>query len=449
MRVFSRFIFVSLALMCWSGISFAQSLIIDQITAVVGSNVILQSDIESQYQQMRSQGFHSSGDMKCEVFEDLLVQKLLLNQAKIDSVEVSESQVEMQLNQRLEFFINQIGSEEKLEAYFNKTILEIKDDFRDLIRDQLVTQRMQGDITEDVNVTPSETRRFFNSMHTDSIPLVNAQVEYQQIVLYPPFTDEAIFDVKERLLNIRKRIVDGENFTTLAVLYSEDPGSATRGGEIGFASRADLDPEYAKAAFALKDRGVSKIVESEFGYHIIQLIERRGDRVNTRHILMKPKINPEAMVNVRSRADSLVSMLKVDSISFENAARLFSGDKQTRVNGGLVVNQMNGNTRFELDKIPVADFNVIRGMNVAEVSSAYETRDERGQRVIKIIKLKSRTEPHRANLKDDYLLLQEMALADKKSKVLNDWIEEKQKSTYIHIDDSYKNCQFEFKGWVK
>jgi len=284
---------------------------IDRIVAVVGDNTVLQSDVESMYLQYRAQGIPSSGDLKCEILEEYLGQMLLLNQAQIDSIEISESQVEMQLDSRLDYFINQIGSRERLEEYFNKTILEIKEDFRDLIRDQLITNQMQSNIAFDVTVTPSEVRQFYNRLPDDSIPNIDSKIKMRQISMYPPVTETAKLEVRERLLDLRKRILEGENFRTLAVLYSEGP-SAPQGGEIGFLGRAELDPEYSKVAFSLKEGQVSNIVESAFGFHVIQLIERRDDKANTRHILMKPKVDPNGSEKTIIQLDSLANVIRKD-----------------------------------------------------------------------------------------------------------------------------------------
>lgn len=427
---------------------FAQEMIIDQVVGIVGDNMILLSDIEKQYQQMRAQGYTSKGDAKCEIFEDFLSQKLLVAQAKIDSVQVSSGEVELQLNNRMDFFIEQIGSEEELEAYFNKTIIEIKEDLRDAIKEQMVTQKMQGEIIGEVKVTPSDVKEYFNSLPKDSVPIINSQLEIKEIVLHPDYSDEAIFSVKERLLDLRKRILDGESFATLAVLYSED-GSATRGGEIGFMGKGELDPEYAKTAFGLKKGGISTIVESEFGYHIIQLIDRKDDKVNTRHILIKPRISPVAITNAKSKLDSLSLVIKKDSISFERAALIYSQDKKSRMSGGVRINQKNLTTRFAPDDFAPAEYYVLRDLAEGEISKPYESIDETGKKVYKIVKLVKRYEPHVANLKSDYDFLKESAIQSIKEKKLQNWLNEKIESTYVRIDDGFKKCEYQNKGWLK
>lgn len=425
----------------------AQPMMIDRVVGIVGDYTILQSEVENQYLQYRAQGVNFP-DMRCFILKDFLEQKLLLNQAKIDSIEVSESTVELQLDQRLRFFISQIGSEEEMEDYFGKSMLEIKEDLRQVLREQMITQQMQSQITQDVKITPSEVKKFYRSLPPDSIPSIDALVEVQQIMLYPPLGEEAIFEVKDRLLELRRRIMEGDSFETLAILYSEGP-SAAEGGDIGFMSRGELDPEYAKTAFLLKEGGVSKIVESEFGYHIIQLVERRGDRIRTRHILMKPKVNLEARKKAMSKLDSIADLIRKDSISFDRAARYYSQDKNTAVNKGLMVNPNDNSSKFELKQLETKDYLVARDLKVGEISDPFESVDENGKVAYKILKLKSRTDPHKANLKQDYMLIQSMALNDKKNRVIQDWIREKQKETYYRIDPSYKDCQFLKESWGK
>lgn len=427
------------------GNAWSQPKMIDQVAGVVGDYIILQSDVENQFLQYRAQGINMP-DLKCMIFKDFLEQKLLLNQAKIDSIEVAESTVELQLDQRMQFFINQIGSQEELEEYFNKSLLEIKEDFREALRNQLITGQMQNQITGTVKITPSEVRKFYNSMPVDSIPFIDAQVEIQQIVSYPPLEDDAVFEVKERLLELRRRIMEGESFETLAILYSEGP-SASNGGDIGFSAKGELDPEYAKEAFSLKQNGVSKIVESDFGFHIIQLIERRDDRVRTRHILMKPKITMDARQKAIERLDSISMFIKADSLSFERAARLFSEDKNTAINQGILVNPKTGSSKFELKDLDTKDYLVARDMEVGEISDPFETVDENGKVIYKIIRILSKTDPHRANLQQDYMLLQQMALEEKKTKVIQDWIAEKRQETYYRIDPSFMECEVISEEW--
>jgi peptidyl-prolyl cis-trans isomerase SurA len=448
-EIFKQYLYRFSGLMAISLLLFAplaaQPIMVDKIVGVVGKNQILYSDVEDQYMQLKAQGVKPMPS-KCEMFEDLLAQKLLVNQAAVDSILVDESQVELELSERINYFVGQIGSEEKLMEYFGKSILEIKEDMRDAIRDQMLMQRMRGEITADMSVTPQEVRSYFNSLPPDSIPYIDAEVEINQIVIKPASSEEAEFEVRERLLEIRERIVDGQNFSTLAVLYSEGP-SAPRGGDIGWSTKAVLDPAYFKAAYALKKGQVSKIVESTFGYHIIQLLDKSEDRIHTRHILMRPKVSLEEKQESQNRLDSLVTLIRIDTLTFEEAAMRFSTDEDTRKSGGLMVNPMTGKTSFELDQFETKDYIVIRDLKVGEISKPYETKDEKGNSVYKVIRLKSRTEPHRANLKQDYELLKQMTTLKKQNDIVDEWVAEKIKSTYLRIESPYDDCNFRIEGW--
>lgn len=417
----------------------AQPLVIDRVIGVVGDFHILQSDIEQEYLQMKMSGRYVSPSARCDIYNQFIERKLLMAQAKIDSVEVSDDMVEMQMESRLDYFISQFGSEDEMESYFSKSIFDIKDDLREAIRDQMVTDQVRSSITEDVTTTPSDVKSFYRSMPSDSIPYISTEVELAQIVSYPNYSDEAVYEIKERLLELRKRVQEGEDFGTLAILYSEAP-EATRRGEIGFMMRGQLDKAYADAAWALKPGQVSKIVESSFGFHIIQMIERRGDRANTRHILMNPKADANARQKAIYKLDSLKTVIEADSITFDWAAKRYSEDRQTSVNGGLLVNPQTMASTFELDQLPTKDYYMIRNMEVKDLSEPYESTDHNHKVCYKMLYLKSRTEPHRANLKQDYMLLQNMALMFKNNEVMKAWYIEKKESTYIRIDPSFREC---------
>lgn len=427
----------------------SQPQIIDRVVAVVGKNTILQSEIEAQLLQMKAQGMSMGRESRCEILEDLLIQKLMINQALLDSIEVSPGDVEMQLNSRLQYFVRQIGSEQALEDYYNKTLLEIKEDLRDIIRDQMITSEMQAEITADVKVTPSEVRRYFNTIPPDSLPMINSQVEVRQIMIYPEYSETEKFEVKERLNNLRQRIINGEDFTTMAILYSQDPGSARRGGELGFVSRSDLVPEFANIAFSLREDRVSQVFETEFGFHIVQLIERRGDLVNCRHILMLPSASIEAKGKAKNHLDSIVNLIRNDSISFRIAAVRFSHHEESRISGGLTINPMTNSSRWELDQLSPSDYVAIKDIKVGELSQVFEARDDKGKPVYKLLYLESQTAPHQANLREDYDLIQNMALNSKRMNAILDWIEEKQKRTFVRIDESFQDCNFQSSGWLK
>lgn len=418
----------------------AQPIIIDRVVAVVGDFHILQSDIEQQHLQMKMSGMYVPPDARCQVFNQFIEQKLMMAQAKIDSVEVGPGQVEMSMEARLDYFVSQFGDEKEMEDYFSKSIFDIKDDLREAIHEQLVTDEVRRSITEDVSTTPSDVKSFYRSLHEDSIPYINTEVELAQILAYPSYSEEAVFQVKERLLELRRRVQEGEDFGTLAILYSEDPSSATRRGELPFMMRAELQKPYADEAWSLKTGQVSKIVETVYGYHIIQLVERRGDRAKTRHILMKPKADANAKQTAIYKLDSLKQVIEADSISFDHAAKRYSEDEKTNVNGGLLVNPQTMAATFELDQLPTKDYYMIRNMEVGDITEPYESVDHNNKTCYKLLVLKSRTEPHRANLKQDYLLLQEMALQRKNQEVMNEWFEEKKASTYIRVDNAFKHC---------
>lgn len=430
-------------------VSSQDKMMIDRVVATVGDKIILQSDIENQVLQMFSQGYAPS-DISCDVLNQLLIQKLLLTQAELDSIVVGAGRIDSELERRLMYFIRQVGSEKKLEEFYNKSIIEIKEDFRPLIEEQLKTQMMQSSLVSDIDISPKVVQKFYKELPEDSIPMINTQYEINQILIYPSQNEDAKNEAREKLLSLRQRIIDGERFSTLAVLYSEDPGSARRGGELGFRSKDELDPEFAKAAFRLSDDGgISRIVESEYGFHIIQLIARESNQVNVRHILIIPKVDIEQKVVTKNKLDSISNLIKLDSLTFARAAFRFSEDKQSRLNEGLMVNPINASTKFTLDELPTNEYNIIKDLKIGEISEPFETKDENGKIAYKIVKIKTQVDSHRANLKDDYELIEQMALMVKQQEIVENWIREKKKKTYIHIDDSNIKCEFLKDGWIK
>lgn len=423
---------------------------VDQVVAIVGDKIVLQSDVENQVLQFVAQGYKSlGGNIKCEVLEELLAQRLLLTQAELDSLVVGSNQVESELDRRLTYFIRQIGSEKKLEEYYNKSILEIKEDFRPLIHDQLLTQAMQREIVSNLAISPKEVNRFYKNLDPDSIPMINAQYEIQQIVIVPIASEISRAAAREKLLGLRQRIQDGERFSTLAVLYSEDPGSARKGGELGFRTREELDPEFAKTAFSLKDDAVSRIVESTFGFHLIQLVAKEGNQANVRHILIKPKVDIEVKVRAMNKLDSISNLIRLDSLTFKAAALKLSEDEQSKFNDGIMVNPNNSSTKFELDELPQEMFNMVQKLKIGEISEPFESVDEKGDIVYKIIKAKRKIEAHKADLKDDYESVEQLALSIKQQELVDKWLDEHKKKTYIHIDESFIDCEFLKKGWIK
>ncbi len=422
----------------------AQNKVIDQLVAIVGSHMIMQSDIENQYLQYTMQGYNKTdSNFKCNLLEQTLYEKLLLNQAEIDSLTVTESQIESDLERRVKYFSKQMGGDEQLEKYYNKSISQIKEDFRDIIKNQLLQQSMEAKITEKIKVTPTEVKRFFNTLPKDSVPTVSSHVEVGEIVIGPKINDEEKAKAKEKLSAIRDRIIKGEDFATLAVLYSEDEGTASKGGELGFTERSELDAVFAAAAFKLNANEISPVIQSQFGYHIIQLIERRGEKINVRHILIRPKVATEDLLAAKLKLDTVYSLIKADSITFEKAALKYSNDP-SRANGGLMINPESGASKFEPDQLDQSVFFVVDKLKVGEFSKPVPMKTDDGKQAYRILYLKSRTDPHRANMKDDYDFIQQAALKQKQSKATQDWVKKQAAVTYIHIADEYKDCKYNY-----
>lgn len=423
--------------------------IIDKIVGIVGNEIIMMSDIENQYIQMASQQMKVDGNTRCEILEDMMFQKLLYVQAQKDSLSVTPKEVETELDRRLSVFINQIGSEQKLEEYFGKTIKSIKDDLRSTIEEQMLAQKVQQKIIGDTKVTPSEVKNFFEKLPADSIPTIEAYYELSEIVIKPEVSKEDKEKVIAELNKIRERILNGESFSTMAVLYSEDPGSAMKGGELGFVSKTDLVPEFSQVAFNLTSPlDVSQVVETEYGFHIIQMIEKKGNMMNFRHILMKPKVSMEALEAADKKANEVYSILKSDTISFTDAVKKYSnGD--SKGSDGKVMNPYYGDARMTSDFLDPYTKSAVMSLKEGEFSKPFLSSDNKGIRVIKIVRLDLDVKEHKANMKDDYLTLQKAALEDKNSRLIDEWVKDKVQSVYIKIDDDYKDCNFNVKCWIK
>lgn len=423
--------------------------IIDKIVGIVGNEIIMMSDIENQYIQMASQQMKVDGNTRCEILEDMMFQKLLYVQAQKDSLSVTPKEVETELDRRLSVFINQIGSEQKLEEYFGKTIKSIKDDLRSTIEEQMLAQKVQQKIIGDTKVTPSEVKNFFEKLPADSIPTIEAYYELSEIVIKPEVSKEDKEKVVAELNKIRERILNGESFSTMAVLYSEDPGSAMKGGELGFVSKTDLVPEFSQVAFNLTSPlDVSQVVETEYGFHIIQMIEKKGNMMNFRHILMKPKVSMEALEAADKKANEVYSILQSDTISFIDAVKKYSnGD--SKGSDGKVMNPYYGDARMTSDFLDPYTKSAVMPLKEGEYSKPFLSSDNKGSRVIKIVRLDLDVKEHKANLKDDYLTLQRAALEDKNSRLIDDWVKDKVQSVYIKIDDEYKDCNFNVNCWIK
>ncbi len=436
--------------------AFSQNNVIDEVVWVVGDEAILKSDVEEARLDALYNGRRFNGDPYCIIPEEIAVQKLFLHQAKLDSIEVSEAEIIRQVDNLTNMYIQQIGSKEKMEEYFNKTSTQIRETLRENARDGLTVQKMQQKLVGDIKITPAEVRRYFKDLPQDSIPYIPTQVEVQIITLQPKIPVSEIEDVKQRLRGYTDRVLNGEiEFSTLARMYSEDKGSAARGGEIGFSGRGTLDPAYANVAFSLQDpKKVSKIVESEFGYHIIQLIEKRGDRVNTRHILLRPKVSDTDLTAACARLDSIADDIRSNKFTFDEAASALSQDKDTRNNNGLMVNisQQTGVTtsKFEMQDLPQDVAKVVDKMNIGEISKAFTMISEKdGKEVCAIVKLKSRINGHKATVADDYQNLKSIVEEKRREEILHKWIVNKQKQTYVRINENWQNCDFRYPGWVK
>ncbi|GFI38541.1 chaperone SurA [Muribaculaceae bacterium] len=426
--------------------------VVDEVAWIVGDEPIFRSEIEDQYAQMRSEGTSVAGDPYCVIPERIAVEKLYLHQAKIDTVEAPEGQVQGSVDKRLAFFINNFGSREKVEEYFRKPYAQLREQLLEVMRNNYIIEQVQHNLTKDVKATPNDVRKYFSTLPEDSIPYVPMQVEAQIISINPVIPAQEIEDVKARLRDYADRVNRGESeFSTLAIMNSEDDGSAMQGGELGYQSRSSWVPEFANVAFNLNDpKKVSRIVETEYGYHIIQLIDKRGDQVNVRHILLTPKVNEKDLREATVRLDSLRKEIVAGKFPFEDAARYVSQDKDTKNNRGVMVNPQTGSPRFEMQELPPEVARRVEMMKPGDVSEAFIMKDtKRNKDIVAIVKLTSRVPGHKANLSDDYNMLKEMYEAKRKEEILKEWVERKIKDTYVKIADGWQNCEFEYEGWIK
>ena len=443
----------------------AQS-VVDEVIWVVGDEAILKSDVEVMRMQAAMEGMRWERDPDCAIPEQIAVQKLFLHQAAIDSIEVTESEIASQIEARIDYMITQIGSREKLEEYRKQSMSQIRASMHDDLRDQMLIQRMKQKLVEKQTVTPAEVRRYFKDMPQDSIPFVPTEVEVQIITHTPRVTSEEINRVKDRLRDYTDRVTRGEtSFQTLARLYSEDPGSARQGGELDYTGRGTLDPAFAAVAFNLTDpKKISKIVESEFGFHIIQLVDKRGDKIKVRHILLKPEVSDSAITASLATLDTIASEIRAgvvppvlqgrflsDKYTFEDAVSFFSDDKDTRNNRGLMANRSErGQTsKFRLQDLPSEVARVVDTMQVGQISQPFTMIDNRGKTVCVIAKLKNRIEGHKANITEDFQVMQDVVLAKRREQALHKWVTDKIKNTYVRVNDQYRNCDFEYEGWVR
>lgn len=431
----------------------AEQSIIDEVIWVVGDEAILKSDVEAMRLQAIQEGQRFDGDPDCIIPEQLAVQKLFLQQAQIDSIEVTDAEVVSEADQQLDYWIQMTGSREKLEEYKKQSISQIRSELRDALRDRRTVAKMREKLVEDITVTPADVRRYFKDMPQDSLPFVPTEVEVEIITQTPRIPREEIDRVKDELRDFTDRVTRGDiSFSSLARLYSEDPGSASRGGELDYTGRGMLDPAFANVAFNLTDpKKISKIVESEFGFHIIQLIDKRGDKIKCRHILLKPQVSQESITAGLARLDSLRTDIIAEKFTFEQAASALSDDKDTKNNFGLMSNssQMSRTSRFQMQDLPQEVAKAVSTLNIGEISEPFEMINSRGKTVCAIAKLKNRVEGHKATITEDYQILKNVVLEKRRDEAIHDWVRNKIKNVHVRINDRYKNCNFEYQGWIK
>ena len=456
MRKIRYFLFTLFASCAVASVS-AQNNVIDEVIWVVGDEAILKSDVEQARLEALNSGQRLDGDPYCVIPEQLAVQKLFLQQAAIDSVEVSDADVFQEVENKMNDFVQRIGSKEKVEEYFGKTSTQIREYLFEAVKTQETIREVQKSLMKDVKVTPAQVRRYVKEVPEDSLPFIPTQLEVQLLVRQPVISPAEVNRVKEQLRTFTEQVNSGQRtFAQLAQLYSEDRMSAQRGGELGFTPRSQLVPEFATAAFNLTDpKTISKIVETEYGYHIIQLIEKRGDRVNARHILMRPKVSDDELVACLSQMDSIMDVVKKGDISFEDAITLTSEDKDTRANYGIMVNKADmysslyGTSKFELKDLPAEVAKAVAGMQVGDISKPFIMVNQQGKEVVAVAKLRNRINGHRATMKEDYQTLQNVLTEKLSEEKVDNWIREMQKKTYIHINEGWGNCEFKYPGWVK
>ena len=442
---FAKTAFVVICLMVFSATAFAQAPVqqrkVDGIIAKVDNHVILRSDVEFGYLQYLQQSKQQPNEaLKCDIFRSLLQDKLLLARAEIDSVVVEEPMVADQLNRRIQYLASQVGGTERLEQYYNKSINQLKEDLRRTVREQMVMEKMQQEISGKVTVTPKEIKKYFSNIPSDSLPYFSSEVELGQIVKYAAVSKTQKQEAREQLEALRKRILAGEDFATLAKQFSQDPGSAQAGGELGFFKKKELVPEYEAAALRLEPGGISNVVESQFGFHLIQLIERRGQEFNTRHILIKPATATVDVQEAVAELDSIRTRILNDSMTFAQAAKEFSDEKATKDNGGMLRSNASGSTYISMDQVDPAIFFVIDTMEVDEITKPIPFTTEDGKEAVRIIYLKGKSQPHMANLQDDYQRISNAALAEKRSKAVDEWFRKNLGTVFIEIDPEYQDC---------
>ncbi|MBR3408972.1 MAG: peptidylprolyl isomerase [Paludibacteraceae bacterium] len=430
----------------------AQDNVIDEVIWIVGDEAILRSEVEEERLRAEYEGQELKGDPYCIIPEQIAIQKLFLHQAELDSITVNESTVSHQVDMRINYYISQIGSKEKMEEYFRKTMSEIREEMMTAVRNQMIIQQMQSKLTENIKPTPAEIRRFYKTLPLDSLPMMPAQVEVQIISFEPIVPIEEIERIKQQLRDFTERITSGKSqFSMLARMYSEDTESAKRGGELGFVGRGQLVTEFAEAAFALNDpKKVSRIVHTEYGYHIIQLIEKRGDRINCRHILLRPHVSEDDKTRSLATLDSLKQEIDSGRLDFNKAVLQYSQDKNTVMNAGVMINQNTGSSMFEYQDLPSEIAKQVYPLKEGEISAPFVMMDEtKNREVCAIVRVKKKVDIHRANLEDDFQMIRSMLEQKLSREYIQQWIEQKQQATYIQIDPKWSGCDFQYPGWIK
>ena len=448
----NRLLAIGYGLLAMGSTVLAQDNIIDEVIWIVGEEAILRSEVEEERLRAQYEGTPIPGDPYCVIPEQLAIQKLFLHQAELDSIEVSESSVSSQVDMRMNYYISQIGSKEKMEEYFRKTSTEIREEMMTGVRNQMIIQQMQSKLTENISPTPAEVRRYYNTLPSDSIPMIPAQVEVQILSMEPPVSLEETERIKSRLREFTDRVHNGTaDFSMLARLYSEDVESAKRGGELGFVGKGQLVSEFADVAFNLSDpKRVSRIVKTEYGYHIIQLIEKKGERINCRHILLKPHVSAEDKVNALERLDSIRGLMADSGLVFEAAVASYSEDKNTVMSGGLMTNPNTGASKFEYQELPPEIAKQIYTMKEGDISIPFVMMDRsKNKEVCVIVKLKTKRDAHKANLVDDFQVIRQMLQQKQSAEAIEKWIRAKQKEIYVQIDPAWRGCDFQYPGWVK
>ena len=447
----NRLFLMAYCLLTMSGVLMAQDNVIDEVIWIVGEEAILRSEVEEERLRAQYEGQSIAGDPYCVIPEQLAVQKLFLHQAELDSIEVNESSVSSQVDMRMNYYISQIGSKEKMEEYFRKSSTEIREEMMTMVRNQMIIQQMQSKLTENISPTPAEVRRYYNTLPSDSIPMVPAQGEVQILSVEPAVPLEETERIKTRLREFTERVHSGSaDFSMLARLYSEDVESAKRGGELGFVGKGQLVSEFADVAFNLTDpKRVSRIVQTEYGYHIIQLVEKKGDRINCRHILLKPRISSDDKVRAISKLDSIRTLVVDSGMTFEVAVAKFSEDKNTVMSGGIMTNMNTGASKFEYQDLPPEIAKQIYTLKEGDVSQPFVMMDRtKNKEICAIVRLKSKRDVHKANLVDDFQVIREMYEQKLSVELIDKWIRQKQNEIYVSIDPAWRGCDFQYPGWV-